>query len=58
MGMTCSQNRKTNILTGKPKGRRSLGKPKYRWQDNIRMDFTKVGIKSMKWIQLAGEELS
>ena len=28
-----------NILTGKPTGKRSLGIPRRRWEDNIRMDF-------------------
>jgi hypothetical protein len=27
------------VLVGKPEGRRSLGRPRHRWEDNIRMDF-------------------
>ena len=30
-----------NILTGKPTGKRPLGRPRCRWEDNIRMDFKK-----------------
>jgi hypothetical protein len=42
MGETCSTNgEKRNayrILVRKPEGKRSLGRPKRRWEDNIRMD--------------------
>ena len=30
-----------NILTGKPTEKRPLGRPRRRWEDNIRMDFKK-----------------
>jgi hypothetical protein len=30
-------------LVGKPKGRRSLGRPRRRWEDNIKMDLREVG---------------
>ena len=32
------------ILTGKPTGKRSLGMPRPRWEDNIRMDLEELGI--------------
>ena len=32
------------ILTGKPTGKRPLGKPTRRWEDNIRTDFKEIGI--------------
>ena len=32
------------ILTGKPTGRRPLGRPRRRWEDNIRMDLEEIGI--------------
>ena len=32
------------ILTGKPKGKRPLGRPRRRWEDNIRMDLEEIGI--------------
>jgi len=41
------------VLVGKPEGRISLGKPRYRWGDNIRMDLQEVGCGYMDWIGLA-----
>jgi hypothetical protein len=32
-----------NILVGKPEGRRPLGKPRRRWDDNIKMDLGEIG---------------
>ena len=32
------------ILTDKPKGKRPLGRPRHRWEDNIRMDLEEIGI--------------
>jgi hypothetical protein len=40
-------------LVGKPEGRRPLGKPRRRWEDNIKMDLREVGWGSMDWINLA-----
>jgi hypothetical protein len=37
---------------GKPEGKIPLGRPKYRWEDNIKMD-TEIGWGSMDWINLA-----
>ena len=31
------------VLVGKPEGRRPLGKPSHRWEDNIKMDLQEVG---------------
>jgi hypothetical protein len=31
------------VLVGKPEGKRSLGRPRQRWEDNIKMDLQKVG---------------
>jgi len=41
------------VLVGKPKGKRPLGKPRRRWEDNIKMDLQEVGCRSMDWIELA-----
>jgi hypothetical protein len=41
------------MLFGKPEERRPLGKPKHRWEDNIRMDLKEIGWKGMDWIHLA-----
>jgi hypothetical protein len=35
----------SKILTGKPTGKRHLGKPRRRWEDNIRVDLEEIGIK-------------
>jgi len=32
------------VLVGKPEGRRPLGRPRRRWEDNIRMDLREVGV--------------
>jgi hypothetical protein len=38
---------------GKPEGRRPLGRPRRRWEDNIKMDLREVGWGGMEWINLA-----
>ena len=38
------------ILTGKPTGKRPLGRPRRRWEDNIRMDLKEIGINSRDWV--------
>jgi hypothetical protein len=40
-------------LVGKPEGRRPLGRPRHRWEDNIKMTFREVGWRGMDWINLA-----
>jgi hypothetical protein len=37
------------ILVGKPKGKRPLGKPRRRWEDNIKINFRDVGWDGMVW---------
>jgi hypothetical protein len=41
------------LLVGKPEGKRPLGIPRYRWVDNIRMDFGEMGWGYVNWIGLA-----
>ena len=41
------------VLVGKPEGRRPLGRPRYRWVDNIKMDLQEVGCGYIVWIGLA-----
>ena len=41
------------VLVVKPEGRRPLGRPRYRWVDNIRLDLQEVGCGYMDWIGLA-----
>ena len=38
------------ILTGKPIGKRPLGRSRHRWADNIRMDLKEIGINKRNWI--------
>jgi len=38
-------------LLGRPEGRRPLGRPRHRWEDNIKME--EVGWRGMDWIDLA-----
>jgi hypothetical protein len=38
---------------GKPEEKRPLGKPRCRWEDNIKMDLQEVGSGGMYWIELA-----
>ena len=40
-------------LVGKPEGKRPLGRPRCRWEDNIKMDLQGVGCGGMDWIELA-----
>ena len=41
------------VLVGKPEGMRPLGRPRRRWEDNIRMDLQEVECGYMDWIGLA-----
>jgi hypothetical protein len=40
-------------LVGKLEGKRPLGGPRRRWEDEIRMDLREIGWGSVEWIQLA-----
>jgi len=41
------------VLVGKPEGKRPLGRPRCRWENNIKMDLQEVGCGGMDWIDLA-----
>jgi hypothetical protein len=41
------------VLVEKPEGKRPLGRPKHRWEDNIKMDLQGVGYVDIDWIDLA-----
>jgi hypothetical protein len=41
------------ILVGRPEGRQPLGRPRHRWEDNIKVDLQDVGWGGMDWIELA-----
>jgi hypothetical protein len=57
MGRACSTHgAKRNayrIFMGKPKENRPLGRPRRRWEDNIRMELREIGWGRMDWIDLA-----
>jgi hypothetical protein len=37
----------------KPEGKRPLGRPRRRWEDNSKMDLKEVGCRGMEWVDLA-----
>ena len=41
------------ILIGKATGKRPLGRPRRRWEDNTRMDLEEIGINAGNWVDLA-----
>jgi hypothetical protein len=41
-----------NILVGRPEGRRSRGRLRRRWEDNIKIDLGEIGFGDVNWIQL------
>jgi hypothetical protein len=57
MGRACStKGEKRNayrIAVGMPEGKKSVGRPRHRWVDNIKMDLREVGWGGMDWIDLA-----
>jgi hypothetical protein len=45
------------VSVGRPKGKRPLGRPRHRWEDNINMDLREIGIDDANWIQLAQDRV-
>ena len=41
------------VLVGKPEGKRLLGRPRHRWEDNIKMDLREAGCDPGEWRDLA-----
>ena len=41
------------VLVGKPEGKRPLGRPRHRWENNVKMDLQEVWCGGMDWIELA-----
>jgi hypothetical protein len=56
MGETCRANGKRRglyrVLVGKHEGKRLLGRPRIRWDDNIKMDLKAVECGGVDWIEL------
>jgi hypothetical protein len=46
------------VLVGKHKGKRTLGRPRRRWEDNIITDLQEVGCEGREWIGLAQDRES
>jgi hypothetical protein len=45
------------VLVGRPEGKRPLGRPKRRWEDNIKLYLREIGIYGANWIQLAQDRV-
>jgi hypothetical protein len=45
------------VLVGRPEGKRPLGRPRRRWEDNIKMNLGEIGIDGANWIQLAQDRV-
>jgi hypothetical protein len=45
------------VLVGRPEGKRPLGRPRRRWEDNIKLDLREIGIDGANWIQLARDRV-
>jgi hypothetical protein len=46
------------VLVGKPESKRPLGRPRRRWEDNIKMDLGEIGIDGAYWFRLAQDRSS
>ena len=58
MGGTCNtfldrRGGAYGVLVGKTEGKRPLGIPRHRWDDNIKVDLQEVGWGLLEWIDLA-----
>ncbi|KAJ4444166.1 hypothetical protein ANN_05955 [Periplaneta americana] len=49
----CESRNAYRVLVGRPEGKRSLGRPRRRWEDNIKMDLREVRYDDRDWINLA-----
>jgi hypothetical protein len=45
------------VLVGRNEGKRELGRPRSRWEDNIKMDLREIGIDGANWIRLAQDRV-
>jgi hypothetical protein len=45
------------VLVGRPESKRPLGRPRHRWEDNIKMDLGEIGIDGANWIRLAQDRV-
>jgi hypothetical protein len=54
---TCEGRGVYSVLVGRPKCKRPLGRPRRRWEDNIKIVRREIGIDGANWIQLAQERV-
>jgi hypothetical protein len=47
----------TGFFFGRPESKRPLERPRYRWEDNIKMDLREIEIDGANWIQLAPDRI-
>jgi len=47
-----------SILVGRLEGKRPLGRPRYRWENNVRIDLREIGWEVVDWIHLAQNRIS
>jgi hypothetical protein len=40
------------VLVGRPEGKRPLGRPRHRWEDNIKVGLRDIGIDGANWIRM------
>jgi hypothetical protein len=45
------------VLVGTPEGKRPLGRPRLRWEDNIKLDLREIGINGANWMRLAQDRV-
>jgi hypothetical protein len=45
------------VLVGRPEGKRPLGIPRHRWEDNIKMGLREIGIDEANWIRLVHDRV-
>jgi hypothetical protein len=61
MGWTCGTHGEGRgayrVLIGRSEGKRPLGRPSRRWEDNIKMDLREIGIDGANWIRLAQDRV-
>jgi hypothetical protein len=61
MGGTCGTHREGRgvyrVLVGRFEGKRPLGRPRRRWEDNIKLERKEIGIDGVNWIQLVRDRV-
>jgi hypothetical protein len=46
------EERRIQNFGGKPEGKRQLGRPKLRWEDNVKMDHQELGWTGWSWLRI------